>query len=227
VLAFDYRGFGRSPLGDAAPSLDVIADDLVRALDARKLDRIVLVGSSMGGYVAMAFLRRHPDRVAGLALLAARATADAPAAGTCRETFTTILDHRSRGALIAETTAALVGATTRRQRPAVLARVLEDAATADPRAVAWAERAIAARPDSVDVLRTARVPAIVIAGDEDQLVRLEESQLAASALPRGRLIRIPDAGHLSPLETPEVVTSALVELLRDVNQAEAARGHAR
>lgn len=227
VIAFDQRGFGRSSLGDAAPSLDVVADDLVRALDARKLDRIVLVGSSMGGYVAMALLRRHPDRVAGLALLAARATADAPAAVAGRETFAAaILDDRSRGALIAETTPALVGATTRHQRPAVLARVLEDATAADPRAVAWAQRAIAARPDSVDVLRAARVPAIVIAGDEDQLVRLEEAQLAASALPRVRLIRIPDAGHLPPLETPEVVTSALVELLRDVNRAEAARGHA-
>lgn len=65
VLTPDQRGFGTTPLGDAPPSLDVVADDLARTLDERGMDRAVLAGSSMGGYVAMAFLRRFPDRVAG------------------------------------------------------------------------------------------------------------------------------------------------------------------
>src|SRR4051794_7291118 len=67
------RGFGGSPLrGDPAslgkPSLDIAADDLVRLLDTLALDRVVLGGVSMGGYVTMAFLRRHPDRVRALVL---------------------------------------------------------------------------------------------------------------------------------------------------------------
>jgi len=224
VIAFDCRGGRRRPLSGAPASLDVLADDLVRELDARKLDRIVLVGSSLGGYVAMAFQRRHPDRVAGLALLAVRANAGAPAASTGSDQRATFLDYQTPAS---ESASALVGATTLRKRPAVLAQVLNDAAAADPGALAWAARAMAELPDSVRVLRTAQVPAIVIAGDEDRLVHLEDAQLVASALPRGRLIRIPDAGHLPALETPEVVTSALVELLRDVDRAETARRQAR
>ena len=62
VFAPDQRGHGGTPLGTGDPSLDVVADDLARALDGHGIDSAVLAGSSMGGYVAMAFLRRHPGR---------------------------------------------------------------------------------------------------------------------------------------------------------------------
>src|SRR3954469_12717112 len=59
VITPDFRGFAGSPLGLDEPSLDVLADDIARLLDQRELDRVVLGGLSMGGYVAMAFVRRH------------------------------------------------------------------------------------------------------------------------------------------------------------------------
>lgn len=227
VIAFDQRGFGRNPLGEGAPSLDTVADELARAADARGLDRLVLVGASMGGYVTMAFLRRHRDRVAGLALMASRAMRDSAATVEQRERFAAaVLSERSRGSLIAETTPSLLGAATRRVRPDLLARLLDDASAADPRAVAWAQRAIAAREDALDALRATRVPAVVIAGEDDELMQLDEARLVASSLPEGRLITIPGAGHLPSLEAPERVTAVLVELLREVNRAEQTRGHA-
>src|SRR4051812_200475 len=68
VISPDFRGFGGSPSGVDGPSLDVLADDIVRLLDTRELDRVVLGGLSMGGYVAMAFVRRYADRLLGLIL---------------------------------------------------------------------------------------------------------------------------------------------------------------
>src|SRR5579884_846254 len=76
VITPDQRGFGGSPLGEDEPSLDAAADDLAALLDGKDLDRVVLGGLSMGGYVAMAFLRRHPQRVAALVLADTRAGAD-------------------------------------------------------------------------------------------------------------------------------------------------------
>ena len=70
-------GFGGSPLGDDEPSLDHVADDVAGLLDRRGLDQVVLGGLSMGGYVAMAFLRRHPGRVRALVLADTKASADA------------------------------------------------------------------------------------------------------------------------------------------------------
>ncbi|WP_251095504.1 alpha/beta hydrolase [Streptomyces sp. Caat 7-52] len=217
VLAVDQRGFGTAALGTAGPSLDVVADDLARTLDDNGVDRAVLVGSSMGGYTAMAFLRRHPDRVAGLALLAARATADSPEAAARRHRFADLVQQEEpRRQLLAQTSPVLVGATTRATRPEVLARVLADVEAADPAALAWAQRAIAARPDSTDVLRTARVPALVIAGAEDELVAAPESRHVADTLPYGRLVTVPGAGHLPPLETPGAVTDALHTFLTEI-----------
>ncbi|MFG3497328.1 alpha/beta fold hydrolase [Streptomyces sp. NPDC047928] len=218
VVALDQRGFGAAPLGDPAPppSLEVVADDLVRALDERGMDRVVLVGSSMGGYAAMAFLRRRPERVAALALLAARGTADGAEAAAGRRAFAdAMLDGARRDGIVAATTPLLVGATTRARRPEVVARVMADAAAADPAAVAWAQRAIADRPDSLDVLRAADVPAVVVAGGEDGLVPVAEAGATADALPRGKLVVVPDAGHLQPLECPGEVTGILTDLLEE------------
>ncbi|MGW8555962.1 alpha/beta fold hydrolase [Streptomyces tubercidicus] len=217
VLAFDQRGFGGAPLGAGPPSLGAVAEDLAAALDAGGHGRVVLVGSSMGGYVAMQFLRRHAYRVDGLMLTATKASADTAEAAARREGFArTMLDDRLRHELIATTTPLLLGATTRAERPEVLARLLDDVTAASPEAVAWAQRAVAARPDSFDVLRATTVPALVIAGAEDELIPPDEAQRMAAALPRGRLVTVPRVGHLPPLEAPDVFTGALTRLLDDI-----------
>jgi pimeloyl-ACP methyl ester carboxylesterase len=214
VLAPDLRGHGRTPLGNDEPSLDVLADDLARALDRHGFGSAVLAGSSMGGYVALAFLRRHPGRVRALALLGTRATADEPEAAAARLAFAErIGDPALRSGLLAATTPRLVGATTRATRAAVLAEVTAMADCTDPAAVAWAQRAIAARQDSVALLRAAAVPGVVIAGAEDELVAPAEAELMADALPDGRLIVVPGAGHLTPVEAQCAVMTALTELI--------------
>lgn len=214
VVAVDQRGFGSAPLGDAPPSLDVVADDLARALDARGVGRAVFAGSSMGAYVLMTFLRRHPGRADAVCLLSARADADTPEAREQRLRFAdAITTPGMRSAVLAQTTPRLVGATTRAARPEVLDRVLADAGAADPAAVAWAQRAIAKRPDHTDTLRATQVPALVIAGTEDELVTAAESRHTAAALPDGDLVTIEGAGHLQPLEAPDAVTAALCSLL--------------
>lgn len=214
VLAPDLRGHGRTPLGTAAPSLDVLADDLAGTLDRHGFDSAVVAGASMGGYVALAFLRRHPGRVRALALLGTRATADEPAVAAARLAFAErVCDPAQRPRVLAATTPRLVGATTRAARPDVVARVTEMANGADPVSVAWAQRAIAARADSVALLASVTVPGVVVAGVEDELVTSGEAELMAGAMPRGRLVLVPNAGHLTPVEAPAAVTAALTELV--------------
>ncbi|KMO97764.1 alpha/beta fold hydrolase [Streptomyces roseus] len=214
VLAPDLCGFGCAPLPGGSPSLDLVADALARELDRQGAGEIALAGCSMGGYVAMAFLRRHPDRVRALALLAARSTADSQEAAAGRLRFAAaVLDEAARPGLIAATTPALLGATTRARRPHLPARVTEEALAARPRSVAWAQRAIAARMDSTAALRAAEVPAVVVTGAEDGLVSLDEACATTGALKHGRLVVLPGVGHLAPLEAPEATAQILSELL--------------
>lgn len=212
VVALDQRGYAATPLGDDPASLDLVADDVAATLDRLGIDRCVLAGCSMGGYVALAFLRRHPERVAGLALFATRATPDDAQTRTGRLRFAdAVNDPAMRPALVAAAVPTMVGATTRERRPEALARVqaLVDACPSET--VAWSQRAIAARADATDALAATSVPVLVVAGAEDELVALSESRATAQAAPGGEVVTIPGAGHLAPVETPDEVAELLAE----------------
>ncbi|MEV6012036.1 alpha/beta fold hydrolase [Streptomyces sp. NPDC051976] len=154
VIAHNQRGFGGVDLGVAPPDLAVVADDVAAELDRQAVESAVVAGCSMGVYVALALLRRHPARVRALALLSGRATADSPQAAAERRAFAdVILDPVAGPSLVERSSALLLGATTRAGTPSLGEEVLSWARGADPTAVAWAQRAIAARPDSQEALR--------------------------------------------------------------------------
>ncbi|MEE1784717.1 alpha/beta hydrolase [Streptomyces sp. SP17BM10] len=214
VLAPDQRGFGGTALGTDEPSLDLVADDLALLLDAAGIDRAVVGGLSMGGYVALAFARRHPDRLAGLLLANTRATADADAVRANRERIAAAVLARDSVQLLLdeEVAAGQLGPDSRH----LVERVQALVAAAPPAAVAWAQRAMAARPDSREVLAGLRVPTALVAGAEDALVAVEEAELMARLRPDAELTVIPGVGHLSALEAPEAFDDAVRKLLARV-----------
>jgi pimeloyl-ACP methyl ester carboxylesterase len=222
LLTPDLRGFGASPLGDEAPSLDVLADDVARWLDRLGLEKVVLGGLSMGGYVAMAFLRRHAARVAALVLADTKAGADAPPAVANRLAMAETLEAEGTARVLLEKVApALVGETTRDVRPEVVDYLHELIEKCDPAAAAWAQRAMAARPDSFDTLRAIAVPALVVVGEEDELSPPAEAEAMAKAIPGGRgEFTIRAAGHLANVEMPDVFTAVLTAFLRGLDGAE-------
>jgi pimeloyl-ACP methyl ester carboxylesterase len=209
IITPDQRGFGGSPLGVDQPSLDVVADDLAALLDAKELDRVVLGGLSMGGYVAMAFCRRHRDRVRALVLADTRAEADTADGAANRERIATaLLADPDCPVLLDEVLPQLLGSTTARSRPLVYGRVKAFVQAAPAAAAAWAERAMAARPDSTATLRELDVPVLVLVGEEDALAPPEAAERMAAAA-SAQLVRLTGAGHLSAVETPEEFNTAV------------------
>ncbi|MDH6704996.1 pimeloyl-ACP methyl ester carboxylesterase [Kitasatospora sp. MAA19] len=214
VLAPDQRGFGGTELGADEPSLDLVADDLALLLDAAGIGRAVVGGLSMGGYVALAFARRHPDRLAGLLLANTRATADTDAVRANRERIAAAVTARDSVRLLLDeqVAAGQLGPDSGH----LLDRVQALVAAAPPAAVAWAQRAMAVRPDALDVLAGLRVPVAVVAGAQDPLVAPQEAELMVRARPDAELTVIPGAGHLSALEAPEAFDTAVRDLLARV-----------
>jgi pimeloyl-ACP methyl ester carboxylesterase len=220
VITPDLRGFGGSQLGDDEPSMDRMADDVVALLDRLDLDRVVLGGLSMGGYVTMALLRRHADRVRGLMLADTKATADAAEARAKRIRIAGTLREEATGRILAEEVLpTLCGETTRQQRPLVLGRVRALLEAAPPLAAAWAQEAMAARGDSLDVLRAVPVAAVVVRGDEDELSTQADAEAMVEALGDAALEVLPGAGHLSAVETPAAFSAAVRELVGRVTEA--------
>ncbi|MFJ6381948.1 alpha/beta fold hydrolase [Kitasatospora sp. NPDC092039] len=211
VLAPYQRGFGGTALGDDEPSLDRVADDLALLLDAAGIGRAVVGGLSMGGYVALAFARRHPDRLSGLLLANTRATADTDAARANRERIAAAVTARDSVRLLLDehVAAGQLGPDSQH----LVERVEAMVAAAPPAAVAWAQRAMAARPDSLDVLAGLRVPVAVVAGAQDALVAPEEAATMLRARPDAELTVLPGVGHLSALEAPEAFDAVVRTLL--------------
>ena len=204
VIAPDLRGFGATPLGDSAPDVEVLVDDALAMLGNRAA---VIAGCSMGGYVALGIVRRRPDLVAALALVDTKATADSEA----------VRAHRARLAALAEAgddwsagmLEGLLGETSRRTRPDLVARVEAALARVPGLTVAWAQRAMAARPDARPGLGLLAAPVVIAWGEEDILSPREEQELILAAAPHARIMGIPRCGHLSPLEAPDAVADVL------------------
>ncbi len=208
----DLPGFGTAPPA-GRDDLDLAAAAVLATLDRLGVERAVVGGCSMGGYVTMALLRRAPSRVSGLVLIDTKASADTDAARANRFTMAARAEADGTGWLADEMRTALLGATTLAKRPAVEATLRGLVADQPPAAVAWAQRAMAARPDSLDVLRAADVPALVVRGTEDAMIPGEEAAAMVAALPRATLVELPGAGHLAPLEVPGEVAAALTSWL--------------
>ena len=219
VLAPDLPGLGSAPVPDDEPDLAVSADAVAAALAAAGHQRAVLAGVSMGGYVAMAFARRHRERLAGVALVDTRAGADDEAARANRERVAQAVLGAAGAEALLPMVDGLLGQTSRTSRPDLVADVRTRLLAARPEGVAWSQRAMAARPDSLATLRGLDVPASVVVGEEDTLTPPEAARQMAQALPDAVLSVVPGAGHLAALENPDAVTAALTALLLRVRPA--------
>lgn len=217
VVTPDLRGFGGSPLGGDEPSLDASADDVAALLDALGLDRVVLGGLSMGGYVVMSFLRRHAERVAAVVLADTKAGADSPEARANRERIAAAMNADPDSTVVVdEVLPTLLGETTTAERPLVTGRVKALVQAAPAGAVAWAQRAMAARPDSFDTLRALDVPTLVVVGAEDVLSPPDEARAMADAVTGAQLEILPRAGHLTAMECPEAFNASLEKFVAEL-----------
>jgi pimeloyl-ACP methyl ester carboxylesterase len=152
--------------------------------------------------------------VSALLLADTKMSADTPEARAGRLRTAESVEQDGTAALAETMLPALLGPTTLERRVAVAGRVRGLAAAAPAAAVAWASRAMAERPDSAEVLRATDVPALVVVGDEDSLSPVAQAQEMADALPQGRLVVLPGAGHLTAVEDPEAFAAAVVPFLQ-------------
>jgi pimeloyl-ACP methyl ester carboxylesterase len=215
VITPDLRGFGGSPLGTEPPDLDHMADDVITLMDHLEISSATFGGLSMGGYVVMNLLRRHPHRVDAVVLADTKATADPPAGVEGRLAMAALLESSGTGILRERVLPALVGPTTRDHRPDIMATVGRWIDAVPAATAAWAQRAMAARPDSLAVLATFTGPALVLWGDEDTLSTPADHEVMAEALAHAQTVQIAECGHLSAVESSEAVSAAVATFLRN------------
>ena len=208
VVAPDYRGLGKSGMPPEAWTLELLAQDVRALLAHLRIERAAVAGLSMGGYLAFELHRQLPGLFRGLALCDTRAGADNDEGKANREKFAKTAIERGLGWVADE----MIPKLLRPQPdPAAVKEVRALITDGTPAGVAAAQRAMARRPDSTPTLAAITCPTLVVVGEEDSLTPPAESVKLAQGVKGARLVRIPGAGHLPCIESPEPFTRALVE----------------
>jgi pimeloyl-ACP methyl ester carboxylesterase len=218
VIVPDLPGFGRSedPGRKETPldSMDAMAAELLGLLDRLRIAKVVAVGFSMGGYVALALAALAKDRLAGLVLVDTRAEADSDEGKAKRDaTIGQVEAHGTRALAMAMVANQLSEATRTSGR--LLVEEVRSLMLRQPKAsVAAALRAMRDRPDRRELLRSLDSPVLILVGELDGVTPPAAARVMSDLARQSELVEIPGAAHLSPMERPSEVNAALLDWLR-------------
>jgi 3-oxoadipate enol-lactonase len=210
VIAPDYPGLGKSTPRPEPSTMEVLAEQVLGLLGSVRVDRAVVVGLSMGGYLAFELYRQRPGLFRGLVLCDTRPGADTPEGAANRETFAKHSLEKGLHWVADEMTPKLL-----RPQPdaAAVREVRHLIGEGTPAGVAAAQRGMARRPDSTPTMATIACPTLVVVGAEDTLTPPPEAEKMAAAIKGAKLARIPGAGHLPNLENPGAFDQALLDFV--------------
>jgi len=211
IVLPDLRGHGLSPAPGGVYTMDLMAEDVLNLLDELEIQKAILIGHSMGGYISLAFACHYPDRLAGLALVATQASADSQERRQSRlDTANAVLE---RGAeVIGETMSARL--TDRKE---IMQMITEIICRTPREGIIGALRGMAERTDFTAYLPAIKVPAVVVAGAKDLIIPQETAHLLSRQLGNAWLVMVQQAGHMPMLEAPEQVAAALSQLAQKVS----------
>jgi pimeloyl-ACP methyl ester carboxylesterase len=213
----DLPGFGAEPRLDGEElSMAAAAEFIERELEARGIERCVLGGLSMGGYVAFECWRRFPERISGLILADTKASADTEEGRAARYASVDRIAAGDYEGYVEETLGNLVARQTRTVHPELMQAARAIALSVHPETAIAAQLGMAGRADATDLLSTISVPTALIFGEEDRVASLDEARRMEQAIPNAQLTIIPNAGHLSNIERAALFNGAVERLIEKV-----------
>jgi pimeloyl-ACP methyl ester carboxylesterase len=206
LITPDLRGFGESTTVDTPYTMDDYASDIAGLLDHLGIQKTVMVGHSMGGYVALAFAKLYPERISGLGLVSSQVLADPPDRKEGRYKSAAEVAENGIGSVVATMTPKF----TADENLQPFARLSME--RQQPAAYVGALKAMAERMDSTPLLSSLKVPVAIVHGDVDALIPVDRAREVKAALPQAHLVEISGAGHMPMMEAKEKTAQALKHL---------------
>ena len=212
-IAPDVRGFGPEPSVAGPFTLDDVAADLAAFMDHLKLDRVMVGGLSMGGYITFALFRQSPERFDGIILADTKADPDTPEGREGRRAMIDLVRAKGPAAVAEQMLPKLLSPATRERHPEIVATVRSMIETTSVEGIAGALGAMMARPDSTPDLARVNCPALILVGARDEIAPEASARAMEQRIERSRVVVLPEAGHLSNLESPDAFSLALTDFL--------------
>ena len=213
LIVPELRGFGDGAGDPPTTSIDDYAGDTIDLLDRLHVERAVICGLSMGGYIVFSMFRHAPNYFRAMVLADTRSQGDTPEAITGRKNMQQLVRDKGVAAVADALLPKLVGDTTRRDRPAVVDQVRAQITGNSAESIAGALTALMTRPDSTPTLSTIRCPVQIIVGDEDAITPPPLSEQLHRDILGSELTVIKGAGHMSNMEQPTLFNDTLARFL--------------
>ena len=216
VITYDVRGHGQSDVGSGQYTIEYFVDDLCGLLDHLRIPQAVLVGQSMGGYIALRTIEREPERVRGLILCNTRSEADTNEQKIRRANQAKnlkIYGIKKFSDSFLKTVFAEKSFHQNQDAVKLVRRLIEQTATS---AIAGTLIALAARTDSTPSLSKINVPVLIMAGQFDEVAPPSLSISMKEKIPNAELQIIPNAAHISNLENVEEFNKHLLNFLKKI-----------
>jgi len=212
-IRYDIRGLGSSPAGDGQFTIEMFVDDLEKIIDELKIDKPVLCGLSMGGYISLRTIERMEEKFSGLILCDTKSLADDNNGKLKRAEGIKNINEKGKEIFVEEFVRNCFAENFIKDFPNEYEKVLARSKQTSAVGLKGCLLAMAGRTDTTGYLQQIKIPALVVCGSEDKLTPPAVMKSMSEQIKNSEFIVVEDAGHMTPVEKPEIVNTAINDFL--------------
>ena len=212
-IAYDIRGLGESPAGDGQFTMESFVDDLEKIVDELKLNKPILCGLSMGGYIGLRALERMEDKFSAAILCDTRSDADGNEGKLKRAAAIKRINTEGLEPFTKDFVTNCYGDHYKQNHKEVFEKRIARSSTFNPIGVKGSLLAMLGRNDTTEYLGKIKIPSLVICGENDALTPLPVMKTMAEKINGAVFVVIKNSGHMSPIENPEEVNKSITKFL--------------
>lgn len=216
-VAYDIRGLGESLVGDGQYTMESFIDDLEIVINELKLDKPVICGLSMGGYISLRALERMPDKFSAAILCDTRSEADNDEGKLKRAAAIKRINTEGLALFVSDFVKNCFADEFKNNKQTELKKIIEKSSAFNPIGVKGCLLAMLSRTDTSNSLNNIRTPTLLICGEKDSLTPPSVMKEMFHKIPNAEFIEIKNAGHMTPIENPDEVNNAIKSFLSKPN----------
>lgn len=216
-VTYDIRGLGESPVGDGQYTMESFVDDLEAVVDQLKLDKPVLCGLSMGGYISFRALERMEEKFSAVILCDTRSESDNNEGKLKRAAAIKRINTEGLAPFAKDFITNCFGDSYKQNHIDEFGKQIAKSSLFNPIGVKGCLLAMLGRNDTTEYLNKIKIPVLVICGEFDALTSPEVMKPLAEKINGAEFVIIKNSGHMSPIENPQEVTEAIEIFLRKVD----------
>ncbi len=212
-VSYDIRGLGDSDEGEGQFTMEMFVDDLQNIVDELKLDKPVLCGLSMGGYISLRAMEKIPNKFSGLILCDTKSEADDNAGKLKRAAAIKQINSGDFDNFIETFVQICFSEKFIKENNLEYRKVVEQSKKVNSLGVKGCLLAMAGRTDTTESLSKIFLPSLIICGSEDKISPPGVMKSLAERIPNSKFVSVEDAGHMTPIENPKRVNSVIKRFL--------------